>query len=140
MTRAETQQFFAARVDAWRRCDVEALTMAHTEDCVLESPIAGKVTGREAIEKVYRGFIASFPDMTVDRPELIIEDGRVVQLVTFSGTNTGGFMGMPPTGKRFTFAAVLICTMRDGLIAHETRIYDFTGFLMEIGVLKAKPA
>jgi predicted ester cyclase len=78
--------------------------------------------------------------MTVERPDLIIEDGRVVQLVTFSGTNTGGFMGMPSTGKKFTFSAVLICTMRDGLIAHETRIYDFTGFLMEIGVLKAKPA
>jgi hypothetical protein len=56
-----------------------------------------------------------------------------------SGTNSGGFMGMAPTGKRFSFAAVLICTMRDGLIAHEQRIYDFTGFLLEIGVLKARP-
>jgi steroid delta-isomerase-like uncharacterized protein len=140
MTRAETQQFFDRRVDAWRRHDVAALAMAHADDCVLESPIAGTVTGREAIANVYRGFITSFPDMTVERPDLIIEDGRVVQLVTFSGTNTGGFMGMPPTGKKFTFSAVLICTMRDGLIAHETRIYDFTGFLMEIGVLKAKPA
>lgn len=27
----------------------------------------------------------------------------------------------------------------DGQIAHEKRIYDFTGFLVEIGVLKAKP-
>jgi hypothetical protein len=29
--------------------------------------------------------------------------------------------------------------MRDGQIAHERRVYDFTGFLLEIGVLKAKP-
>ena len=56
-----------------------------------------------------------------------------------AGTNTGGFMNMAPTGKHFRFAAVLICTMRDGQIAHEKRIYDFTGFLLEIGVLKAKP-
>ena len=27
----------------------------------------------------------------------------------------------------------------DRHIAHEKRIYDFTGFLLEIGVLKAKP-
>ena len=33
-----------------------------------------------------------------------------------------------------------MCTLRNGLIVHEKRIYDFTGFLMEIGVLKAKPA
>ena len=139
MTRDDAQQFFDRRVEAWRRRDVEALMLAHTDDCVLESPIAGKVTGRAAIENVYRAFVTSFPDMTIENPDLIVEGDRAVQTVTFSGTNTGGFMGMPPTGKRFSLAAVLVCTMRDGRIAHEKRIYDFTGFLLEIGVLKAKP-
>jgi steroid delta-isomerase-like uncharacterized protein len=118
MTRDETQQFFDRRVDAWRRRDVEALMLAHTDDCVLESPLAGKVTGRAAIENVYRAFVTSFPDVTIDTPELIVDGDRAVQTVTFSGTNTGGFMGMAPTGKRFSFAAVLICTMRDGLIVN----------------------
>jgi steroid delta-isomerase-like uncharacterized protein len=140
MTRAETQRFFDRRVDAWRRRDVDALMLAHTDDCVLESPMAGKVTGRVAIENVYRAFVTSFPDMTVENPQFIADGDRIVQTVTFTGTNLGGFMGVAPTGKRFTFDAVLICTMRDGLIAHERRIYDFTGFLLEIGVLKAKPA
>jgi hypothetical protein len=31
-------------------------------------------------------------------------------------------------------------TFADGLIAHERRIYDFTGLLLQIGVLRAKPA
>lgn len=139
MTHDETRQFFERRVDAWRRRDVEALMLAHTDDCVLESPLAGKVIGRAAIENVYRAFVTSFPDVTIDEPTLIVEGDRAVQTVTFSGTNTGGFMGMAATGKHFSFAAVLICTMRDGQIAHEQRIYDFTGFLLEIGVLKAKP-
>ncbi len=140
MTRDDARQFFDRRVEAWSRHDIDALVLAHTADCVLESPLAGKVTGRDAIERVYRAFMTSFPDMSIHDPGLIVGDPQVVQLVTFSGTNTGGFMGMAPTGKKFTFAAVLICTMRDGQIAHERRIYDFTGFLMEIGVLKAKPA
>lgn len=139
MTRDQTHQFFDRRVDAWRRHDVAALMRAHTDDCVLESPLAGKVTGHKAIEKVYRAFVKSFPDLTVENPELILDGNRVVQAVTFAGTNTGGFMGMAPTGKRFSFEAVLMCTMRDGQIAHERRIYDFTGFLLEIGALKAKP-
>ena len=139
MTHDETQQFFDRRIDAWRRRDADVLMRAHTEDCVLESPLAGKVIGRAAIESVYRAFVTSFPDFTIENPELFVDGDRVVQTVTFAGTNTGGFMGMAPTGKRFSFAAVLICTMRDGQIAQEKRIYDFTGFLMEIGVLKAKP-
>ena len=139
MTRNETQRFFDRRIDAWNEHDVSALGLTHTDDCVLESPLAGKVTGRAAIENVYRAFMTSFPDLTIENPDLIVDGDRVVQTVTFAGTNTGGFMGMAPTGKRFSFAAVLICTMRDGQIAHEKRIYDFTGFLLEIGVLKAKP-
>jgi steroid delta-isomerase-like uncharacterized protein len=139
MTRDETRQVFDRRIDAWRLRDIDALTHAHTDDCVLESPLAGKVTGRAAIENVYRSFVTSFPDLTIENPELIVDGDNVVQTVTFSGTNTGGFMSMAPTGKRFSFAAVLICTLRDGLIAREKRIYDFTGFLLEIGVLKAKP-
>jgi steroid delta-isomerase-like uncharacterized protein len=139
MTRDETQQFFDRRIEVWRQRDLDALGQLHTDDCVLESPIAGTVTGRAAIENVYRAFFTGFPDVTLENPALIVDGDRVVQTVTFSGTNTGGFMGMAPTGKRFSFAAVLICTLRDGQIAHEKRIYDFTGFLLEIGVLKAKP-
>jgi hypothetical protein len=30
--------------------------------------------------------------------------------------------------------------MEGELIAHETRIYDFTGLLVQVGVLRAKPA
>ena len=51
MTRTETQELFDRRVDAWRRHDVDALLLAHTQDCVLESPIAGKVTGRSCRDR-----------------------------------------------------------------------------------------
>ena len=140
MTRDEVQQFFDRRIAAWRRRDVDALTRDHAEDCVIESPIAGEVRGRAAIENLYRGFLGSFPDFTIDDVELVIEDGRVVQIATMSGTNTGGFMGLPPTGKRFEFPVVAVYTLENCLIVREQRIYDFTGMLTQIGVLKAKPA
>jgi hypothetical protein len=30
--------------------------------------------------------------------------------------------------------------MQDGFIARERRIYDFTGLLVQVGAIKAKPA
>jgi hypothetical protein len=30
--------------------------------------------------------------------------------------------------------------MADGLIVHERRYYDFTGLLIQIGILRGKPA
>ena len=34
----------------------------------------------------------------------------------------------------------MLYRLDDGLIAEERRIYDFTGLLMQVGVLKGKPA
>jgi steroid delta-isomerase-like uncharacterized protein len=139
MTREDAQRFFQRRFDDWKRRDIEAITLDHAEDCVLESPVAGEVVGRAAIEQVYRGLLASFPDFAIEATDLIVDGDRVVQVATISGTNTGGFMGLPPTGKHFSVPVALIFTLRDGKIVHEKRIWDFTGFLMEIGALKAKP-
>ena len=140
MTREEIVNLFNQRHDAYARLDAEALAGDHAEDCVLESPAAGgTISGREAIAKVYRAWFGGFPDVTVDWNDLLIDGDRVVQTATMSGTDTGGFMGLPPTGKRFGFPIVYMFTLQDGLIAHERRVYDFTGMLIQIGLLKAKP-
>jgi hypothetical protein len=34
---------------------------------------------------------------------------------------------------------VFVYELKDGKIVHERRIYDFTGLLIQIGVLKVKP-
>jgi predicted ester cyclase len=106
---------------------------------VLDSPMAGTVTGRPAIEDFYTRLVSSFPDFMMERTDFMIDGDRVVELSTASGTDKGGFMGHAPSGKRFTFPIVLIYRLNDGRIVHQQAIYDFTGVLMQIGVLKAKP-
>src|SRR5437667_12889854 len=104
MTREEVAHLFTHRHDAFARQDAEALAADHAEDGVLESPAAGgTVNGREAIARVYRGWFAGFPDATTDWSDLLIDGDRVVQMGTMSGTDTGGFMGLPPTGRGFNF-------------------------------------
>jgi steroid delta-isomerase-like uncharacterized protein len=141
MTREEIVKFFDRRREAYARLDAAALAADHAEDSVLESPAAGgTVTGPAEIAKIHRAFFAGFPDVTLDMSDLLIDGDRVVVMATMSGTDTGGFMGLPPTGKGFGFPIALIYTLKNGLIAHERRVYDFTGMLIQIGLLKAKPA
>jgi steroid delta-isomerase-like uncharacterized protein len=141
MTREEIVRVFDRRHDAIARHDAEALAADHATDGVLESPMAGgTVNGRDAIARIYRGLFAGFPDVSIDWSDLVIDGDRVVEMGTMAGTDTGGFMGLPPTGKRFGFPIALIFTFKDGLIAHERRVYDFTGMLVQIGLLKTKPA
>jgi predicted ester cyclase len=63
-----------------------------------------------------------------------------VLVATLEGTDIGGFMGLAPSGKRFKFSAVFVYEFHERKIVREQRIYDFTSVLMQIGVLKAKPA
>ena len=141
MAREEVVKLFNHRHDAFARKDADALAADHAKAGVLESPLAGgTVNGREAIARIYRGLFAGFPDVAIDWTELVIDGDNVVEMGTMSGTDTGGFMGLPATGKHFAFPIALICTLENGLIAHERRVYDFTGMLIQIGLLKAKPA
>jgi steroid delta-isomerase-like uncharacterized protein len=139
MTREEIVQFFDRRDVSFQALDAKALAASHSEDCVFESPLAGRVLGRAAIEHFYRSLFASFPDLTLHKSELLIDAERAVQIAVASGTNRGGFMGLPPTGKHFSFAVVLVYTVRGGFIVNERVIYDFTGWMVQMGVLKAKP-
>jgi steroid delta-isomerase-like uncharacterized protein len=140
MTRQQVENLFARRDTAIKNRDVAAVTSLYAEDAVVESPTAGgTVRGRRAIEDVTRTWFDGFPDVIFTRTTLVIDGHYVVWIGDIHGTDTGGFMGLPPTSKPFRLPIVFVCTLEDGRIVREQRIYDFTGMLLQIGVLKAKP-
>ena len=140
MTRQDILALFERRHAAYDRRDVPALTNLHATDGVVESLMAGTVKGRAAIADVYRAWLTAFPDVVVTSEDPLVDGLKAAQTVTQAGTDMGGFMGLPPTGKPFRLPIVHLYQFQDGYIQHERRIYDFTGLLVQIGVLKAKPA
>ena len=139
MTRQEVEAMFAKRREALSRLDPVALSAFHSDNCVVDSPAGGTHTGREAVANVYRGWFTAFPDFKVLSDELVIEGDNVAQMLMLSGTDVGGFMGLPPTGRHFKYPCVFVFTLENGQIVREQRVYDFTGMLVQIGVLKVKP-
>ena len=105
----------------------------------LESRLAGTVTGAAAIAQVFLAWFSAFPDATQSTDEVLIEGDRIVWLVTMTGTDTGGFMGLPPTDKAFRLPMVFILNLKNDKVVHERRVYDFTGMLIQIGVFKTRP-
>jgi predicted ester cyclase len=61
-------------------------------------------------------------------------------LCRITGTHAGEFFGVSPTGRRIEVAGAFIYRLQDGQIVHERRVLDFTGLLVQVGVLRAKPA
>ena len=141
MTREEIFALFARREIAWRDRAAAALAADHHPDGVVVSPTGGVLEGREQIERIYRVWFTAFPDLVFANEDLIVDDNRVALLCRVAGTHGGEFFGVPPTGRRIEIPAVFVYRVDDkGLIAHERRILDFTGVLVQVGVLRAKPA
>ena len=140
MTNTDVKAFLAKRQRAFASLDVAALADLYAENVEVDSPAAGgTVTGRQAIENIHRAWFEAFPDFRLEDERFVVEGGQVAHIAKAVGTNVGGFMGLPATGKRFHFNAAFVFTIENGRITRERRIYDFTGMLVEIGVLKAKP-
>jgi steroid delta-isomerase-like uncharacterized protein len=139
MTSGEISELFARRDAVWQRHDIAALLEDHAEDGEVASPLRGNVKGRAAIQNIYSEWFSSFPDAKYSTEHVLIDGDRAVQFVTMIGTQKGDFCGLAPTGKKFEVHCAFLFFFAGGKIAREIRIYDFTGMLLQLGVLKVKP-
>jgi steroid delta-isomerase-like uncharacterized protein len=140
MTNEDAVKFFAEQQDEWDRRDIEALSRRHAEDGVIVSPIFGTVQGRADILASYASLFKTFPDWSYVGEDILVDGERGAQEFIVKATHSGAFMGLPPTGRKFDIRGVRMFEMKDGLIAHERRFYDFTGLLIQLGILRGKPA
>jgi steroid delta-isomerase-like uncharacterized protein len=141
MTGDELRAVIDSFMQAWNARDPEAIARFHTTDGVAETPMYSTLHGRHAIADAARAFYTSFPDFhqTVEVTLVDPPHGAVFGRVT--ATHVNDFFGLPGTGRRFEFrTAWFIKVAEDGLIEHVRRVYDFTGLLVQLGVLRAKPA
>ena len=139
MTRSEILALFKKRQEAWEDLDAKSLAADYADASVIESPSGGVHTGRDA-EKVLGAMFDAFLDLTMTVDDLVIDGDVVVAILSFEGTHMRPLLGFAPTGKRFHLSGAFVHRLKDRTIIHERRIYDFTGLLVQIGVLKAKPA
>jgi uncharacterized protein (TIGR02246 family) len=140
MTRDEILALFTRREAAWAARDAASLTADHAPDGVVVSPTGGVLEGLVEIERIYRVWFTAFPDLIFATEDLLVDDQRAALLCRITGSHSGEFFGMPPTGRRIEVSGCFIYRMEKGKIAHERRILDFTGLLVQVGVLRAKPA
>ena len=139
-TRAEIEALFERRRIAWDARDAAAMAETHTVDGVIKSPMFGELYGRDEIEKSYAKLFHTFPDWTINDDPLLVDGNTVVEVFSSTATHSAKFMGLAATGRQFKIEGARIHVLRDGLIHREQRLYDFTGLLIQVGVLKGKPA
>jgi steroid delta-isomerase-like uncharacterized protein len=100
-------------------------------------PVRGQLRGpEEFIDTVKHNRIA-FPDLRHEEQAIITQGDMVVSIINVTGTNTGNFFILPPTGNKISYEAVHIYRIgEDGKIVEHKAIRDDLTFLAQLGVVR----
>src|SRR3954452_9207191 len=92
--------------EAWNRGNlavIDDLTAPDFVDHHLPPGVPPNAEGHKTWVQMAR---AGFPDIHLTIDDMIAEGDKVVARMTVSGTQTGEFMGVPPTGKAIHVAGI----------------------------------
>jgi predicted ester cyclase len=112
----ETREWFAEYLEACNRHDLDALRSL-IDPAVRRAHLPGGVDAwLTDLEELYR----AFPDWRVRRIHLVVEEDRLAAHVRSSGTHTGAFRGIAPTGQHVNVAEFAFYRLTNGRITEVT--------------------
>jgi steroid delta-isomerase-like uncharacterized protein len=122
--------------DAWNKGIFDETVIA--PDAVDHSTVGGSEKterGSASFRQVVNMFRSAMPDIHLNLGDEVYVGDKVVHRWSMTGTDTGGVMGMPPSGKALKFTGITIVRMRDGKIVERWANVDELGILQQLGVV-----
>jgi len=136
MSIEENKEIVRRYQEIYNRNDLDALGEVVSEDLLTPKIMPGIPTGIEGAKAAHRIMLTGFPDYQTIIDDLFAEGDRVAARITMSGTNTGSFMGMSPTGKYVSFTGIYIARLTNDRIVEHWGEEDGVSLLQQLGVLK----
>jgi len=125
------------------RCLIEAVNMRHLssiEDLVAPDYVdhTRQLRGLEVLKQFATMIYKSFSDFHMTIEDIIAEGDKVWVRTTITGTHTGEYRGLAPTGKKFTEASVDIYRLVNGKVVEGWNVQDELDFLKQLGIIEYK--
>jgi steroid delta-isomerase-like uncharacterized protein len=134
---AEHNRIAASRwIDAFNDRDDAAEAAARTADYIAHTPesIGTAVLDGDAWLEFLGVFLEGFPDLHLEVQDSSADEGMVAQRILFTGTHTGSFRGLPPTGRKVRFSGLEINRMVDGRVAEHWFQLDAVTMFEQLGL------
>jgi steroid delta-isomerase-like uncharacterized protein len=111
---------------------LDVIDEIYADGYVLDAPVQtegsvqahGETHGRDGLKRRVTLFRTAFPDIHFSMDDLIAEGDQVVVQYTFSGTHTGQFGELEPTGRHISVLGMLIALVKDGKIESAVSVFD----------------
>ena len=132
--RRRTLEVNDATYAAWNAHDPDAVAAVFAEDAVVrEVGRAGESRGRAAIRARAEALFTAFPDLRLERLELVIDGERHADRWVLSGTHRGSLFGIEPTGRAVRVEGATFSRLGpDGLVVEDVHMSDVAGLLAQL--------
>jgi steroid delta-isomerase-like uncharacterized protein len=122
-------------LEAWGRGDTRVMWDMLSADHVTHNLATGKVLGVDFEIEACQIWHAAFSHTELTIEQLVTEGDTVSAHWTLTGTHTGSFVGVSPTGKRVQVAGMEINRIIDGKIVEIWRLSDTMTLMQQIGAV-----
>ncbi len=130
-TKAIVERFWD---EIWNKKNLKIVDELLLDNVVIHN-FGAVVEGREAWRQSFTPFFTAFPDLKFTVELTIIEGDRMAVRWAATGTHTGDFRGIAPTGKQINIAGVAIYRVAEGKIVERWSQPDTLGLLQQIGAI-----
>ena len=86
----------------------------------------------QGLKQLNQGLRAGIPDAKAEIVEIIASGDWVAARLRWTGTHTGEFLGLPPTGKTFSITEFEIVRCANGQIVELRNVFDGAGLMAQL--------
>ena len=108
---------FEKLISALNAKDMATMESLIAHDFVDNDAKPGMAPGRQGMIDMIGMFVGAFPDLNVVVDHWVAEGDLVAGVMTTKGTQTGEFMGMPASGKKFSVREMHMVRVANGKMA-----------------------
>lgn len=122
--------------DAWNSRVPENITRSMTADGTYLDPVTRHPVNPEETATYASGLWATFPDLAFELRSVVqTGDNNLVAEWVMSGTNSGSFRGLPPTGKKVTLTGIDVIETGESGVKKITGYFDSAALPQQLGLL-----
>jgi len=115
--------------------NLDAIPGWFAPDFVDHVEIPGMPSGVEGVRARHAMLFTAMPDIHIDVDDVIADGDTTAARFTITGTDTGGFMGMPATGKAVRVTGMDFMRFANKRIVEHWGEMDMLGLMQQLGVL-----
>jgi len=123
--------------EVWNKGNYAVVNELMSPSSVAHDPMAGDLTGPEAVIAQVREYRSAYPDLHFRIEDIAALGDKVFLRYTATGTHKGPIMGVPPSGRSAAISGMTLARLANGKLVESWAQWDTLKFLAELGLLPA---